>query len=232
MTFLRRRLNDRVFFTGMATMFVLIDAGGLGSEFLRMHVLQDQWRSDWVKAHATAFTLWVVLFFAQAALVSAGRIDLHKRLGLGGIALYFVMLGLTLGAAISEAQNSPTHTALDFFMLHVVVHVDAIDFFALAGMALLLRRTDSDAHKRLMYLGTVALAIRFPLLGRITHLHQLPHYVDQDLFVLAAFAYDAITRGRVHRALLLGALVILIVPPLADYSFRTLVPQFMVHPAG
>ncbi len=168
------------------------------------------------------------LFLVQASLISAGRKDIHKRLGLGGVALYFVMLGLTLGAAVAETHNSPARTPLEFFMLHVVVHVDAIDFFVLAGIALWLHKTDTDAHKRLIYLATVALAIRFPLLGRILHLHGLQHWVDQDLFVLAAFAYDLIRRGRIHRALVFGSLVILICPPLADYSFRLLVPQFMV----
>jgi uncharacterized membrane protein YozB (DUF420 family) len=227
---LRRRLNDRVFFTGMAVLIVLSDVVGFGSKFLHSHQLQDQLQSDWVKAHATTFALWVLLFLTQATLISAGRNDLHKRLGIGGIVLYFSMLGLTLGAAIAETRNSPAHTALEFIMLHVVVHANAIDFFVLAGAALLLRRRDSNAHKRLMYLGTVALAIRFPFLGRILHLHQLSHYADEDLFVLAAFAYDAITRGRIHRALLLGGLVVLICPPLADYSFMKLVPQFVTHP--
>ncbi len=227
LTALRQRLDDRVFFTGMAVLFVLIDAGGFAIELVKTHTLQDQWHSDWVKAHATAFWLWVLLFLAQASLIAAGRKDLHKRLGWGGIALYFVMMALTLGAAIVETHNSPARTPLEFFMLHVVVHVDAIDFFVLAGAALWLHNSDTEAHKRLMYLATVAVAIRFPLLGRILHVHGLQHWVDQDLFVLAAFAYELIKRGRIHRAFLVGSLVILVCPPLADYSFRILVPQFM-----
>ena len=37
-----------------------------------------------IHVHAAVFTCWLVLFIAQTTLVSAGRTDIHRRLGVAG----------------------------------------------------------------------------------------------------------------------------------------------------
>jgi dolichol kinase len=111
-------------------------------------------------------------------------------------------------------------------MLHVVVHVDAIDFAILAIAGILFRNRDSEIHKRLMFLATIVVAARFPFLGSLfkTKWH---HYIDQDAFFMIGVLYDLITRGRVNKAYIWGGLIFVLMPPAADYSFRILVPHLM-----
>jgi hypothetical protein len=61
-----------------------------------------------VHIHGAAFTIWIILFITQISLVTARRVNLHRRLGLGGFMLATVMI--LLGAV----------TASDRLARHVV----------------------------------------------------------------------------------------------------------------
>ena len=55
--------------------------------------------------HGIAFTAWLLLLLVQTSLVAAGRVDLHRRLGLGGAALAAVMVVLgTIGSLVAAAR--------------------------------------------------------------------------------------------------------------------------------
>src|SRR5437773_2265956 len=90
--------------------------------------------------------------------------------------LFFLGMAPVIGA-VSAFVNSPPRPAFDHFMLHVTVHVDAIDFAILAIAGILFRNRDSETHKRLIFLATVVVAARFPFMGRVfkTGWH---HYID------------------------------------------------------
>jgi hypothetical protein len=209
----------------MALVIVAMDALGFSIAFLKTNIAQEL-HSNWVKVHVFLFTSWIFLFLAQTALVASHRADLHRKLGMAGAADCGLMLLITLGGAISAFVNSPPRPPLDHFMLHVVVHVDAIDFGILAIAGILFRNRDSEIHKRLMFLATVVVAARFPFLGSFfkTGWH---HYIDQDVFLVIGVLYDLITRGRANKAYFWGGLIFVLMPPAADYSFRTLVPHLM-----
>lgn len=217
---------DRLFFFAMALVIVAMDALGFGIAFHKTNIAQEL-HSNWVKVHVFLFTSWIFVFLVQATLVATHRTDLHRKFGIIGAAVCGLMILITVGGAISAFVNSPPRPAFDHFMLHVVVHVDAIDFGILAIAGILFRNRDSETHKRLMFLATVVVAARFPFLGSFfkTKWH---HYVDQDAFFVIGVLYDLITRGRVNKAYIWGGLIFVLMPPLADYSFRILVPHLMV----
>lgn len=220
-----RARADRIFFVGMALAMVAMDALGFSIAFLKTNIAQEL-HSTWVKVHVFLFTAWLFLFLAQTTLVAAHRTDLHRKLGIAGAADCGLMILITVIGAIAAFVNSPPRPAFDHFMLHVVVHVDAIDFGILAIAGILFRNKGPEVHKRLMFLATAVVAARFPFLGRLfkTGWH---HYIDQDAFFVAGILYDLITRGRVSKAYIWGGLIFVLMPPLADYSFRILVPHLM-----
>jgi hypothetical protein len=217
--------TDRSFFVGMALAIVMVDAVGFTLAFLKTNIAEEL-HSTWVKVHVILFTSWIILFFAQTLLVASQRTDLHRRLGMAAIGVAAGMIGITAISGISTFLNSPPRSALEHFMLEFVVHVDMIDFTILAIAGIMFRRRDVEIHKRLMFMATVTVAIRFPMLGRALKT-DIPHFIDQDLFVLAGIAYDLISRRKVNPAYIWGGLVILIMPPLADKSFKLLVPHLV-----
>jgi uncharacterized membrane protein YozB (DUF420 family) len=59
-----------------------------------------------IHIHGVVFSCWILLLIVQTSLISAGRVDLHRRLGLVGFALacLVVILGL-LAATDSLARH-------------------------------------------------------------------------------------------------------------------------------
>jgi hypothetical protein len=218
-------LTDRIFFVGMALMFILVNSLGFTVSFLKTDIGQEL-HSTWVQVHAFLFTSWILLFFIQSVLVASRRVDLHRRLGIAGAVLVGLMVVITIISSVSGFYHSPPRPVIEYVMLYIVVHVDAVDFTIFAVAGLLVRRTDSAAHKRLMFLATIAVGSRFPLLGKLVKMN-LHHYFDEYAFVLSGMLYDFIARGRVHRVYIWGGLIILILPPAAEYIFDTTVPHLI-----
>jgi hypothetical protein len=52
-----------------------------------------------VHIHGAAFTAWVLLLIAQVSLVSANRVDVHRKIGLAGFGLATLMVVLGFLAA-------------------------------------------------------------------------------------------------------------------------------------
>jgi hypothetical protein len=221
-----RLRTDRWFFFGMAVIIVVMDAYGFFRAFTKTNIAEEL-HSVWVRWHVLFFTAWIFIFLVQTALVASNRSDLHRKFGIAGVVNCGLMILITIIGAVSAFVNSPPRPALDHFMLHVSVHVDAIDFAVLAIAGILFRNRDSDIHKRLMFLATVAVAARFPFVGSVLKTGW-NHFVDQDVFFVIGVLYDLITRGRINKAYIWGGLVFVLVPPIVNYAFRTLVPHLVV----
>jgi len=52
--------------------------------------------------HGAAFSCWILVLVAQTSLVAAGRVDIHRRLGVFGFLLACSMVD-------SESWRAPTH---------------------------------------------------------------------------------------------------------------------------
>ena len=221
-----RQQNDRLFFVAMAAAIAATVVVAFTWSFFRTD-LAKQLQSTWVKAHAAAFTAWILLFLCQTILVATQKIDVHRRLGVAGAVLAGLMIALGLGSAISGFLASPPRPPIEYFMLYVDVHVDIIMFGTLVTAGLLLRHRP-ETHKRLMFLATIALldavVERLPLVNRIS---QYAPYAILDMFVLCGILYDLVSRGRVNRAYIWGGLVIFILPPAARILFAAAVPQLI-----
>ena len=163
-----------------------------------------------VHVHAMAFVSFLVLFTAQAALVRADRLDLHRRLGVAGAVLAAVML--VLGPATAMTADALAYAKRGVTPEFLAVQFTDMIFFAtVVGSALLLRNRPA-AHKRLMMMALFYISNA----GFARFLNNIPAaplgdgfwgdmvgvYTGGDLLMLGLGAYDLITRRRLHPAYL------------------------------
>jgi hypothetical protein len=120
--------------------------------------------------HAVLMGSWLLLLFAQASLMATGRRNFHMQLGVLGMVLApaMVIAGVLLmltrdGQLIDAIRHGPPALVaqlkpvlpivLDIMLIQIRA---AIVFGGLVAVALIVRKSDSDVHKRLMFLATAA----------------------------------------------------------------------------
>jgi hypothetical protein len=111
------------------------------------------------RRHGVAFAAWLLLLLTQTSLVAAGRVDLHRRLGVVGAGLAVAMLVLGIIGSLMAASRPTGFVNVSVPHLQfLVVPLFALGLFvAFVSLALLNRRRPQH-HKRLMLLATIALA--------------------------------------------------------------------------
>ncbi len=205
-----------VFYTGMvlALMFVVF-AGFIPGYFTRMGAGEPI--PAFVHAHAIVFTVFLVVLLTQTLLIGAGRVDLHRRLGIAATVLVLPMLALGYETAIFGARRGhpfadgapPGAPFADGLSFLVVSLGDLVLFAAFFGAALLLRRRP-EAHKRLMILAALG-GFAWPAITRMSLVAGMPARMFGllALLLLALPLHDVFTRRRVHWASAIGVVVIL-----------------------
>jgi hypothetical protein len=209
---IRRREN--FFFSGMALLILTTVLVGFARTYFLAGLFRAPLPSLMVHIHGAVFSTWILLLVVQVSLVSAGRVDLHRRLGLAAFALASLMplVGL-LAATDSLRRNfSPPGSGLDPKTFYAIPVADMVIF---AGLMLFAyrARTNPPAHKRLILLSTIALMdapTGRPPFAAIT---ARPHLdvVFCWLFLLLLIACDLWSKGKVHRATIFGGLAMVLV---------------------
>jgi hypothetical protein len=205
------------FYTGMvlALLFVVF-AGFMPGYFSRMGTGEQI--PVFVPAHAAVFTGFLFVLLTQTLLIGAGRVDLHRWLGIAAAVLVLPMLALGYETAIFGARRGhpfvdappppgiPFADALSFL---VVPLGDLMLFAAFFGAALLLRRRP-ETHKRLMILAALG-GFAWPAITRIPLVAGMPPrmFGSLALLLLVLPLHDLATRRRVHWASAIGVIVIL-----------------------
>ncbi|MEO8465124.1 MAG: hypothetical protein ABI640_07255 [Gammaproteobacteria bacterium] len=209
--------REHLFFGGMTiAMFVTVVAGFSptyyfhavsGSPFILTPALQ---------LHGAAFTTWMVLLVVQSTLISAGRFDLHRRLGIAGgvLGLCMMVLGAYVATSRLRAGLMIAPPGIPVGVLYAIALSTIVVFPILFGSALLLRQR-MDYHKRLVLLATLELVIAaVARLPGIAAAGPPLFFGLTDLFVVALVVYDFSTRGRIHPATLWGGLFFIASQPL------------------
>lgn len=169
--------------------------------------------------HGAVFTLWVLLFVAQPALIARGSLALHRRIGWIGVGLTaaMVLMGWTATWLSIHAHRVPPFFPPGVFL--VMNGFGIVVFAVLVGAGVALRR-HAEWHKRLMLLATVS--ILGPGLGRLLPSDigaAAPLVINGAIlaFALAGPAADLAVARRIHPAYLwgLGAILLTIAAPLA-----------------
>ncbi len=177
-----------------------------------------------VVVHGVVMTAWYLLLVAQASLVAAGRADLHRRLGVGGVALAVAVVLTGVQVLLNvvprlEAAGLPVAQQIEMFRIDRVVINGFLTLAAFAGVvaaAVVLRRRPAT-HRRLMFWAcvlTLGAALNtnrmFGAMLATLWPAWLPMLLALPLVGLCSLAlYDWAEARRIHPATLLGAAVYL-----------------------
>lgn len=104
-----------------------------------------------IHIHAAAMSAWMLLLVAQSAFASGGQIQTHMKLGVASIVLAPINMLLMLIIALPAFFSPEVPLAV------LVVQSKRVVFFGVCiGLAIWLRKSAPEAHKRLMFIGTFA----------------------------------------------------------------------------
>jgi len=211
------RRRERLFYTGMAVAFLfIVFAGFARTYYLRPYFATPQ-LTPLLHLHGLIFSSWIVLLLAQTVLVAAKRTAVHRRLGWAGgvLAVLMILVGTTTAVVRARIVEVPPGSPSPLVFLTIPLG-DMLVFALLIGAGFYYRRRP-DVHKRLMLLATVAIlpaaVARLPF-DFIQQVGPLAFFGLPDLFVLVILLYDLLTRGRPHRATVLGGLLLVASHPL------------------
>jgi hypothetical protein len=206
--------RERWFFSGIAVLAAAIVFTGFAPTYYLKGVFGTRALSPLLHVHGALFTSWILLLVAQTTLVAAGRTDIHRRLGVAGGFLAVLMMVAAVLVSIDGARRGAAPPGIPPLMFLIVPLGTVVVFPILIGVAFALRR-QPDAHKRLMVIGTAELLTAG--VGRLPGIAAggpLAFFGVTDLFIVGLWAYDYLTRGRVHPAALWGGLFFIVSQPL------------------
>ena len=201
------------FFMIVALLMLVVIALGFGTSFFARPWLGSEPLPTYLVAHGIAMTAWYFLLLAQTGFAAAGRINLHRRFGMAGMAL---AVGVVITAVIVHLQLVPRRQAQGYISSPEDLHRIAgfaldgisslIPFVILIVLAVLLRRRPA-VHKRLMFWAFVwTLAPAFSdarPLGQFLDtlvVPLLPYFPTDFIWLAALLIYDWRTLRRIHPA--------------------------------
>lgn len=198
---LSRRRFEHYFFSGSAWMMLAAVVIGFGPTYYFAGVFNAPLPSRIIHVHGALFSCWILLLIAQNSLVFAGRVDIHRKLGLVGFVMACLMVVVGWAAATDRLVRGTAPPGLDTYFFYITPMTDILIFATLIFFAFRLRR-DPPAHKRIIYIATVGILIaaiaRFPFSWLF---HKAPHAAMASyVFLLMLIGYDLWSTRKIHRA--------------------------------
>jgi hypothetical protein len=201
----RRSFVDRWFFSGMAFLCALTAIIGFAPNSLAI-VSGELPNPPWlVHLHAALMATWLLLLVSQASLVGGQNYRLHQLFGVISV-LLVPLMWLVMAALVITTFNP----AANPYSIALVQLRRLILFPAFWATAMLARRSNPDAHKRLQLWATLVL-----LDAALLRMPWLPDFgVDNRIAVSGTYllllgtpliAYDLYRNGRVHNANVVAA---------------------------
>ena len=209
--------RERVFYTGMAVALVITVFAGFSRTFYLRPKFHPEPLIPLLILHGIVFSSWLALLVVQTTLVAANRTRIHRRLGIAGMVLAVLMISIGTFTAIVRAKLfvAPPGTGSPLAFLTIPLG-DMLIFGLLVGWAFYFRNR-ADIHKRLILLATIgilpAAVARLPF-AFVEQGGPLVFFGLADLFIVPCLIYDLVTRGRPHRATVIGGALIVISQPL------------------
>jgi hypothetical protein len=164
--------------------------------------------------HGTVFATWYLLLIVQASLISVRRVAWHRRLGVAGAGIAAVMVLLGILASLVAARRPTGFIDIPVPPLQfLIVPLGAITLFGTLVTLAVVRRRDTQAHKRYMLLASIvmleAAVGRWPF-AFMNGPSPLPFFdmpsLMTDLFLVPLCAWDLRSRRRLHPVTLWGVL--------------------------
>lgn len=194
---LERHPWDRYFYIGYVVAACIVVFIGFGPTYYYRLFSPDAVIPTIVHVHAFIFSLWMLLWLVQTILVEKGRVDLHVKLGIAGIAVALAVIVVGYLTAVSGARTGylgpNAERNIEFSRMFMAVPMRDVVWFAVCFALAMYFRHKPEIHKRLMliiFYGSLLLVVgaRIPL--------PFASIVGFG-FSLAPPIYDAITQRRV-----------------------------------
>jgi len=189
------RRYDHFFFSGMAGLLLATVFVGFARTYYLAGMFHATLPSAIIHLHGAAFSCWILMLVAQTSLVAAGRVDIHRRLGVFGFLLACAMVVLGVLAGTDSLARGFAPPGLDPATFYVVPITDMLIFSTLIFFAFR-NRCNPAAHKRLILIATIGLMIA----ALVTY-----------LFLLLLVGYDLWSIRKVHRATLWAGAFLIVV---------------------
>jgi len=169
--------------------------------------------------HGAVFSLWVLFFILQSALVRVKKVAIHRLLGWFGSALAAIMfvLGLTIAVIMARFDTSVLHQK-DAQAFLAIPFADMLLFGTCIALAIYWRKKP-DYHRRLVFIGSAMLMDA--ALGRFDFIfNNNLLYPAVDCFILLGLLRDRIVDGRINKLYLYALPPIIAVQAAAILAWR------------
>ena len=213
----KSRRRERLFYTGMSIAFLVTVIAGFSRTYFLRPYFTTQPLMPLLHLHGIIFSAWLILLLTQTTLVAANRTRVHRKLGIAGAVLAVLMIGVGTITAIIRAKTIELPPGAPSPLVFLTIPLGDMFVFAILIAAAFYFRRQPDMHKRLMLLSTIAIlpaaVARLPF-DFILNGGPLVFFGLTDLFILPLLVYDFVTRGRPHRATVVGGAFVVISHPL------------------
>lgn len=202
---------ERRFYSWMALMMIGLVLIGFAPSFYLRGIVPAFPRPNpsltpLVILHGAMFTTWMLIFWAQTALIATGQRETHKKLGIAGMVLAALLVPMMYAVAVGQvarANQPPFTTPLGWTATPLFI----IPVYAVLVWLGWSRRKDAQAHKRLML--CAALLFMEPAIGRMPLAPPvLPGFAFLLFLALLTYVplilWDRRSLGRLHWATKLG----------------------------
>lgn len=201
---------DNFFFSGMALLLLATVLVGFARTYFLAGIFHAPLPNLLIHIHGAVFSAWILLLVTQTSLVAAGRVDVHRKLGLVGFGLACLMLVVGTLAATDSLRRGfvPPGSGFDPRVFYVIPISSMVIFATLIFFAYR-ERFNPAAHKRLILIATIALMeapTGRPPFGVITN-HKFMDSLFCWFFLLLLVGYDLLSTRKIHRATLWGGLL-------------------------
>lgn len=220
-----RSVRNGRFYLSIAVASTLVVFAGFARSYYLRSVFGFPALPGFLHLHGLVMTLWFLLIFVQAWLISVRRTRLHRQLGFFGVGLAILMVAVTGTVVIRAARRGftafPETVKWPGFLL---LSLGIVLTFAVLFLAAVWLRRRAALHKRLMVLAS--LSIWGPAISRLP-LHFIEtgslwtSIIVGDACVLTCVAIDSITNRRLNPAFCWGGLLILSSHPLLIWIGNT-----------
>jgi FtsH-binding integral membrane protein len=210
---LHGRRFDHLFFASMIVLMLGTVFLGFARTYFLAGVVRAPLPSTIIHIHGAIFSCWMLLVLTQTTLVSAHRVDIHRKLGLAGFGLACLMVVMGVLATADELRRTGSMPGPPDMKAFAIVPITSILMFAVFIALAYRARKDSPLHKRLVLLAMtdmmVAAIARWPFdfvyrnVGRAA--------LISCLVIVALALYDLWSTHKIHRATLWGGLAIILV---------------------
>jgi hypothetical protein len=216
-----RSLDRGIYVPAAIAICALVVAGFWPSYFSKLFSVSSEPLTVLVHVHGALMTAWIALFIAQVCLAAAGRLDLHRRLGVAGFGLLTLIVISAVPTTLVAAKLGGNHMPGPALPALAQVWAVLAEFVALV-IAGLNYRYRGDYHKRLMLLAACAAMeagvsrLPFDFLDSSLKVH-----LASDLVPLTVIAVDTVRHRRLHPAFLWGFVSLITVQLLSGWVAGT-----------